>query len=61
MYLSRVLNSPQIIRYNDSIDDRLEHVFCLQNDMSDKFGHRKNAECCKLKIFSSNWRKMYKC
>ena len=55
------------VRYNDSIDNCLEncleHVFCLHylhhNGVSDRFTHRKNAECCNLKIFSFNWRKMY--
>ena len=64
MYFGRVLNSPRVIRYNDSIDNRLEHVFCPHylhhNGMSDRFGQKKNAEYCKLKIFSSNWRKIYK-
>ena len=55
MYLGRVLNSPRVIPNHDVIGNRLEHVFCLhylyQNNISDSFGHRKKAECCKLKIF----------
>ena len=29
MYLDRVSNNPQVIRYNDYIDNRLENIFCL--------------------------------
>ena len=42
MYLGRVLKNPRIIRFNYSIDNRLEHIFRLHYlhhpGMSDRFG-----------------------